>query len=177
MVGEPTHKQGNILDLVLTNQLSATTNVEVCSDSMPLASDHFPIFVSISNFNATDHSSNSKEVLNYSKTDICGLVDYFLDYDFSADLSNYDVDSLWNSVQTAVMEAVNKFTPRVHFRRHPNPKWFNSRIRHDLHVVHSLRKKVKNNPSDHNFKKLQDCELYLNLLMLNAKSTYEFDLA
>lgn len=177
LVCVPTHKLGNILDLVLTNQPSIITNVEVCSDPLPLASDHFPIFLDITNNTLKKCIPSTREVYNYRKTDIRGLVDYLMDLDLSFSYCLADVESLWLSLRSIISRSVNLFTPKVLLRSHPNPKWFTSEIRHELHIVHSLRKKAKSHPTDSSVKKLKDAEAKLNLLMQNARSTFEFKLA
>ena len=47
MISSPTHKSGNILDILLSNHDSSIHNIEVCDPNLLCKSDHFPISFSI----------------------------------------------------------------------------------------------------------------------------------
>lgn len=40
LVTEPTHKKGNILDLILVNRRDIIQEVKVCSENIPFSMDH-----------------------------------------------------------------------------------------------------------------------------------------
>ena len=57
-------------------------------------------------------------------------------------------------------------TPKTKVSSHLHPKWFNSEIRHSLHIIHSLRRKVRSNTSPY----------LICTMMLEAKTQFEKEL-
>ena len=69
--------QGNILDLLLTNSPEHIVSVKVDSGGAPLETDHYAVHFGIIGHIDRDRSrENSREVYNFSKTDMEGLSDY-----------------------------------------------------------------------------------------------------
>ena len=69
LVNEPTHYQGNTLDLILTNSPHRLQNVQVQSSGSSLQSDHFPITISILSSPLRAHTTPASTVCpsNYAK--------------------------------------------------------------------------------------------------------------
>lgn len=173
LIQDPTHCQGNILDLLLTNSPSSVAGISVSNSNFTIASDHFPIYFTIEESVRISTNASPKEVYNYSKTDFQGLTDYLLAFDFSSCLSSTDIDELWLTLKSIITNATHRFTPLVKLRQHHNPKWFTAEIRHKLHRIHSKRKKNKAHPTKNNLNELHQEEHLLNEAICEAKQSYE----
>lgn len=121
LITDPTHCRGNILDLVLTNNLEMLANVRVCCDHFQIETDHYPIYLDILQHTLVKSSTPVREVYNYSKTDLDGLTDYLLDCDFFTCLSSSDIETVWPNLTRIIVSSVKMFTPKVKLRAHPSP--------------------------------------------------------
>ena len=139
---EPTHKLGNVLDLALTNQPNIIEDFNVCYDSLPFTSDHFPVFLNITVKSLRESAISSHLVYNYSKTDIDGLEDCWLDQYLDLCYETNNIDSVWQGSKSIFTKHVKMYTPKIKLHSHPQPVWFTSEIRHKLNIIHSLRKRA-----------------------------------
>ena len=76
LVDKPTHKGGNILDVVLTNIEDSNVSLIVHSaDSTPIKSDHFAIALSFNTQSSPSFKISPYYTFNYSRGDYVGLYD------------------------------------------------------------------------------------------------------
>lgn len=97
-VEQPTHKMGNTLDLVLSNDTDLVNDLSIDSSQnhSPL-SDNFKISFKVPTASPPrPNNTQSRYAMNYSKADWMGLTSYLLDYDFSYFYSTNDLDTLWS---------------------------------------------------------------------------------
>ena len=177
-VEQPTHKMGNILDLVLSNDTDLVKDLSIDSSQnhSPL-SDHFKISFKVPTASPPPSgNTQSRYAMNYSKADWMGLTSYLLDYDFSHFYSINDIDTLWSLLKQVLLDSAQLFVPKFKVKATQNPKWFNSEIRHELNCIHSLRRAYRKSPSPANSLKLDKAESLLQDHMKQAKSQYESDL-
>ena len=93
LINEPTHIQGNILDLLLTNIDDSFNSLEVHPTPL-LSSDHFYITVSVAvNCNFFSKSSTYYS-FNYSRGDYTGLSNYLMHTYFISCYLTHDVGKL-----------------------------------------------------------------------------------
>ena len=83
-----------------------------------------------------------------------------------------DMDAAWNQFKNAITEACERFIPKINIPRKNYPRWFNASIWHKLNCVHTLRQKLRSNPSATNSRKLQTTESELQSLIESAKDSY-----
>ena len=78
LISEPTHCQGNTLDLILTNSPHRLQNIQVHSPEASLQSDHFLITTSILSSPSRPHATftYTECPLNYAKADKPGLINH-----------------------------------------------------------------------------------------------------
>ncbi len=82
-ISHPTHVRGNILDLILSNDINLVCNISISSSNFPTpTSDHYKINFSISSATPPKPKSRTSYILNSSKADWSGLTQFLLDYDF-----------------------------------------------------------------------------------------------
>ena len=176
LVHESTHEKGNILDLVFTSCPAYISNVEVHSNIYPLlvSSDHYPITFSFA-CNLPHPVSYSFPSFNFPKGDYIAINDFLLDYDWSTFFMSSDIEGLWCTIKSLISESCHRFIPLTHSSRYP--KWFNSKIRHKLHKVCSLRRQAEHqqNPAGVRLT-LSMAEKDLQEHILEARASYETDL-
>ena len=183
-ITEPTHVKGIILDLVLTSCGVNLNEVVIHSGPSPIlvTSDHFPVSFSLSCLLQPHSVSSSFPSLNYSKVDYVGLNDYLLSLDWEQYFTSNDIEYLWATLKSVILESSSQFIPVSNPSRYP--RWFSGPIKHKLHLVRSLRKKAKRVsfpchrepfPS-HREHMLHKAETDLQKDILEGKSRFESDL-
>ncbi|XP_011406763.1 PREDICTED: uncharacterized protein LOC105314349 [Amphimedon queenslandica] len=177
LVTFPTHSGGNILDLVLSSSPSYVKEVSPLPLSSPyLNSDHIPILVTLMSGIPSYSKPQTSWFYNYKATDFDGLNSYLLDFDFRPLLSSSSVEFAWSFIKQVIVAAVSLLTPMVRVKSHSLPKWFDSNIRHQLHKVHTIRRRHKRSPTASTFSKLVSLECSLQLSILEARTAYETSL-
>ena len=166
----PTHKMGNVLDLVFTNSVDLISNVSISSDCC--LSDHFPIVLSI---NQPSHKPAhfSHTVLDYSRANFSGMCDFLGKYDFSMLYQSSNVEFIWSALKSAISTAVSLFTPMRVIHNGSHPAWFNSGIRHKINQLNTLRRKKSSSSC---LSKITVLEAQLRDNIISAKSQYESEL-
>ena len=143
LLSEPTHVRGNILDLCITNTPYCLSNLAVDQSSCSSQSDHHLLTLNIlskSTHKQITESPLRKLLLNYSKADIPSIEEYLLNSSIVESIPHIkDVNTVWLLIKREILNACYKFTPTVKIRTNPSPKWFDSRIRHQINRIRTLR--------------------------------------
>ena len=176
LVMEATHIKGNILDLVLTNVENSICELSIDTSHPLVHSDHHSITFRICSVLPHPKSPTKRYYFDYSKADFDSLCDYLLDIDFEDCFHSDDVESVWSTIKSTILNAMNLFIPKLPRRSHNHPKWFNSVIRHRINCIHTLRKRCLQHPTPYNHSKLKNLENLLQKDLIAAKSTYEKNL-
>ena len=176
VVDTSTHSKGNILDLIITNSEYSVRDLTVHSCGHLIISDHFTLTFRLSASVPSSSCSPPIYVYDYPKADYNSLCSFLLDFDFTSCLLSHDVDSVWNSIKSAIYEGMNLFIPRVRLRRHQYPRWFTPELRHLSKWLHTLRKKVSKKPTSYLCNKLELQTSALSDKIQSAKSLYESQL-
>ena len=174
LIDEPTHIHGNILDLVLTNNIDIIHDLSVHSKQpLPISSDHFIITFKIHS-NITRPSNRLVTKLpNFSNGDYDGLCHYLNNSDFNPCFQSDDIEFVWSFISTLIKNAINQFVPMTVIHHNHQPKWFNSDIRHHIKCLHTLKRKYNKHPTNNNKVKIEESETLLQPKLSNAKSDYE----
>jgi len=118
VVDTSTHSKGNILDLIITNSEDSIRDLVIHSCGHRIISDHFTFTFRLSASAPSSSRSSPIYVYDYPKADYNSLCSFLIDFDFTSCLLSHDVDSVWNSIKSAIYEGINLFIPRVRLRRH-----------------------------------------------------------
>jgi hypothetical protein len=105
------------------------------------------------------------------------LSDYLLDTDFSDCLLSGSIEHVWSVLKHAILNAMHIHIPKVRLKSNRHPKWFNSKIRHSINCLHTVRKKCSSHPNSTSLSKLQFLETELQQLMSTAKLCFERNLS
>jgi len=106
LVSVPTHNQGNILDLVLTNIEDNISELQVHSVPL-LTSDHLNITFSLSICVMMSAKPTTYFIFNYMVGDYQGLHDFLYGSNFTPCYASDDVEYIWHIIEsqlTAGME-------------------------------------------------------------------------
>ena len=98
---------------------------------------------------------------------------FLLDHDFNPYYQSSDIEFLWHYIKHTIFSSISLYTLVIKKRSHLQPPWFTSSIRHQLHKVHSLRKKCKHNLSPHNAFILSAAESTLHTDISTARVAFE----
>ena len=109
LVQEPTHKQGNILDLVFSNEPDSVSTPTIDS-SYDGKSDHYVITFHVTTPNRLPPPAISAR-LNYAKADLNGLQSYLLDNDLEHCLSTSDTNLIWSHIKNSILNACHLYIP------------------------------------------------------------------
>ena len=149
LVDKPTHRRGNILDLVLTNSETRFLKVSVSQEQHLLLSDHFIISFQLTKGHLLLQSAtaNQEYVFDFTKADFASLCSYLMDTDFSPCLLSNDIEFIWSIIKNAIYSGMNLFIPKVRLRKHQFPRWFTPELRHLTKRIRTLRKRISKHPS------------------------------
>ena len=141
LVASPTHKSGNILDILLTNHYSSVHNVEVCDPNSLCKSDHFPISFSIKSTFSRKKSAKRK-VYNFKKAnwDMINQELCRVNWNF---LNSWDPDSAWQLLKECLSNLADKHIPKVTIKSEFQPPWFDSELHSACRKKDRLRAKFK----------------------------------
>lgn len=174
VIDSPTHTQGNILDLVFTNDPSLIINTSVSSDLTSfISTDHLTVSFSLSTSIKPHPKSPSKHVPDYSKADWEGLCLHLLELDFSPCYRSQNIEYVWSYIKRTVLNSLPLFVPMVRIRSKQRPKWITPNLQHQLNCLRSLRKRMARcqDPSAHT--RLQETKQHLHEELMSARTSYE----
>ena len=175
LIDQPTHSNGNILDLMLCDNPNLISNLSISSKccTCSLKSDHLFIFFKVCMKSPKSKPSSPQFIYNYKKANYEELQLYLVSTDFSSCFDSGDLNVTWNSIKDIIYIAIDLFIPKTKLKCHPSPKWYNSSIRHKINLLHSAKKKARVDPSPHILSRLASLEECLSKEITGAKRAYE----
>ena len=157
LIEYPTHRQGNIIDLIITTYDENIANLQIHTEENPLlTSDHFPITFYLSlPHNCTDATdNNSINVLDYSNADFdLSHVDFLFCFHSS------DVEYVWAAIKETLLNTIHLFVPELKIKLKAFPRWFTSSLKHKTKYLRTLRKRYSRFPTFHVKAHLQAIEI------------------
>lgn len=175
LIESPTHVQGNILDLVITNSEEVVSDISVHKEESPLIkSDHYLVGFKVTS-SPSNHQVDDEPVyfFDYSRGDYEGLNEYLYNIDFLDCYQSNSVEYVWSIIKSTLSNAINQFIPTIKLRAKQHPKWFTPNLRHQIKCIRTLKRKYAKSPSEQNRIRLQTAEKCLNDEISLAKSVYE----
>ena len=172
LINEPTHKGGNILDLIFTNIPELIKDISILGRDQACASDHFGFNFNI-NLDISHRKMPKREIYNFSKADWNGLnfelkrTDWhFLDFS--------DPHLSWPIFKTILTNLCDKYIPKKVIKNQFQPPWYDIDCDKLLNEKEKWRAKAKSKDgteADHqkfrtlrsNFGKLMDLKKRINV--------------
>ena len=171
----PTHKLGNILDIVFTNSPNRIHNLIVDSSRCSTISDHFLLDFSIISQAHRPHSNphveTRRSLFNYSRADFVAIDDVISEIMFNPH-SHFNVDNAWAYLKSAIITARNRFVPTVKLPRAITPRWYTPQIRHAIKRTRTLRRRCRLSPTPSRLANLANLASHIQQLMISAKADY-----
>ena len=142
LIKEPTHKYGNLLDLVLTDKSALISDINVSDLNKPCKSDHFCISFGLkSKFKKI--KVPKREVYNYKRADWSALNSSLGSVDWDNELQG-DIHVAWNSFKKILFCHIEKHIPKIKIGGVSQPSWFDAEAHQLCREKERLHKKYKN---------------------------------
>ena len=122
-ITEPTHKGGNLLDVILTNTVCIENITVRATLPYGLSSDHYLINFSLNcthEIELSPHPSHS--VLDFSHEDWDGMLNFLGTHDFTSYFDRTDIEFLWLYLKKLLQQALDHFVPKATLRGYQQPK-------------------------------------------------------
>ena len=113
LISQPTHIEGNILDVVFTSFDICNTPEVIPQLLFNLNSDHFLITFTVLSNTIKSRNSTRGFTYDYSKADWDGIFAFINDYNFDRFLHSIDIESSWAELKQVLYNAIESFTPKV----------------------------------------------------------------
>ena len=120
LVTDPTHCKGNLLDLLITNSPVLIQDLNVSSNSLPFATDHYLILWKIGTTLSQYSKTKSCFIFNFSRANYEGIASHLLEVDFSPCLISSDIEFIWNFMKAAIIEAMEIHIPKLRIKNIQN---------------------------------------------------------
>ena len=155
LISEPTHKSGNILDLLFTNIPDQIKNVHVMDKDEFCLSDHFGIQFCIDL--AIKHKVMPKrEVYNYNKADFQSLNNDISNVNWDSVFSCNDPCLAWDSFKTILKDFCSQRIPKKTVRSQFQPPWFDTECDRIRRKKEKLRLKAKDTGLDADYDRFRE---------------------
>ena len=124
LINTPTHKHGNILDLLLTDKSALISDISVSDINMPCKSDHYSISFTIkSNFKRL--KIPKREVYNFKRANWTALKSDLNSINWNDELDN-DVEIAWANFKTILFNLMDQHIPKIKIGGLNQPSWFDA---------------------------------------------------
>ena len=120
----PTHKGGNILDLILTDLSTQVFDIVVTDERKPCKSDHFSMSFKI-RARVKRLKTPKREVLNFKRANWALLNSALNEVDWEGELSG-DIDTAWTTFKATLSCKVDNCIPKIKIGGKILPPWFDA---------------------------------------------------
>ena len=171
LVTSPTHRSGNILDVLLSNHEPSIVNLQVQEPHSICKSDHFPLTFSIKS-SLSRKKTPKRSVYNFKKANWAQINQDLCSINWSF-LSSAHPDASWKVLKECLLNLADRYIPKVNIKSDFQPPWFDSELYSACRTKDRLRQKFKDSESLHDelkftssrrsFKRLYSAKLRDNL--------------
>ena len=171
LVTSPTHRSGNILDVLLSNHEPSIVNLQVQDTHSICKSDHFPLTFSIKS-SLSRKKTPKRSLYNFKKANWAQINQDLCSINWSF-LSSAHPDASWKVLKECLLNLADRYIPKVNIKSDFQPPWFDSELYSACRTKDRLRQKFKDSESLHDelkftssrrsFKRLYSAKLRDNL--------------
>ena len=172
LINEPTHIGGNTLDIIASTHPQLVFNISITPPPDSIKSDHYILNATLRT-HTVPQVTTRKTVWLYQNVNLAKLQEY--QQTANLVLPHDNTNAAWYHLSNFILQLRSKFVPAI-TTSCSSPKWFNSKIKHNLNCVHTLRRLAKKKPSTTKLIKLKEAEDKLQQLMYSTKQEYELSL-
>jgi hypothetical protein len=149
---QPTHRAGNKLDLVLTNDELLDGGVEVCPElKLTDTVDHYPILL---NVNIRRSKPKTKEqIYDFKKADFNNFRLLLSSVNWLDVLSGLDVETMNQTIEEKITSAADLSIPKKSRRSRIDPMWMDRKLKREINKKKRAWKAVKEHDTEMNREK------------------------
>ena len=170
MINEQTHRAGNILDLILTNNPSSIKDINI-EQNLICPSDHFSINFKIES-NIRWKPRKKEKIFNYKQANWDAMNQEISSINWSNLFYNIPISSAWNIFKSKIDIAMRKHIPMIFVKFKKRPPWFDSEINEMFKLKETLRKTYKRSQSDADYDAFRRQRKILKQKIEGKKQTY-----
>ena len=169
----PTHKRGNILDLVFTNRPENVLNVESLGNLS--TSDHSILSVEIV-FNSKFNSSN-EFIEDWKNGDLDGLKQYLERVNWRRDLHTLDTNDGWKFFKDKLSSGIDYFIPKTRRRKPNNHQWMTKTVKRLVRLKQRQYNLYQQDRSIANYDQFKKTEKLCKRAVRSSKRKFEQSIA
>ena len=172
LVDQPTHEQGKILDLVLTNKPGLISDTMFLNQHDVCHSDHFGIKFKL-NFKVKK-TVNKRKVFNYKKANWEGLNRDLNSVKWDHYLKLNEANLGWEKFKSILFHLCHKHIPTVTVKGDTKPPWFDNDTFKLCRKKERLRKKFKETKSASDYSNYAKCRKdFKNLVKEKMRANFD----
>ena len=177
IISEPTHKCGNILDLLLTDSPLLVTNQKIHSPGAFIKSDHSPISFTLSSLIAR-RKAITRKIFNFKKANWKTLNNDLKRVDWHYLLSSEEAHTGWELFKNKFLILCDKHIPKITIKESFQPPWYDSEVFKLNKKKENFRKKFKETNSQNHYLKYSSLRKDLkNLVKAKMRSNFDDELS
>ena len=138
-INEPTHRAGNVLDLLLTTSSNSISNLKI-NDTPLCKSDHFSINFEV-DLKVKRRKSIKRKCFNFKKANWDNLNNELAKINWCNLLDSIDPIDSWNTFVNLLHHYLNRNIPTLTTKGKFNPPWFDSECHSKCREKERLHKK------------------------------------
>jgi len=140
LVRNPTHRAGNILDLVLVSDESIVQNeIQILTEKA--ISDHFPLIIEL---NLVNEIPDTQELIpDFKKANFHGMRQHLFEANMPMKMTGMSTEAMWNFLKSEINDSVLKFVPLIKRRERQGESWKNKEVKNHLNQRKRLWKRYK----------------------------------
>ena len=164
LISEPTHRAGNVLDLVFTNIPEIVLDIKVHERDEACLSDHFSISFKI-DLSISRRKAPKKKVYNYSKANWRELNFALRHINWDRLMGCLDPQSAWDCFQKILNNLCETHIPKRNVKNQFQPPWYDIECDKVLREKEKWRKKARESGSESDLDKFRQCRKSFKRIM------------
>ena len=173
LVDKPTHKAGEILDLVITKNEDIILDVEVI-DNLSKGDHNMIVIEVIAN---STKSTTTEKIFDWYRADIEKLKEEFKSIDWNEKFENKTATGMWTEFTTLLEDIQKKHVPLKLRRSNNRPIWMSQGLLKLIRKKRRTYKRFKKYPTQENENLYNTCEREVRRQTKQAKKKFERNIA
>ncbi len=125
LISDPTHKAGNVLDLLFTNVPNLVTSIKILGHNEACLSDHYGINFKV-NLNVKYKKMRKQKMFNYNKADWKGLNHSLKRVNWDNVVGSHDPHTAWPRFKEVLTKYCDVFIPKRNAKSQFQPPWYDT---------------------------------------------------
>ena len=173
IVEEPTHEQGNLLDVVYVSVTNFIKNLHILSKNEICSSDHFGITFELSG--KVKPKISKRKIFNYKRADWESINRELNAIPWDAHLNNSDPHYGWWYFKNTLFGILHRHIPTMTITNKEQPPWFDSEAFQLCRKKERLRSKYKRSGSASDYSEYSKCRKEFKCLISEKMKANIYD--